>query len=122
MHHRSDSAALHHVDESQVTFMNTSLDKVALGITEDEIALGSHLIHFWQSDEEFERGVRFLEIGMHDDSQFCVLFGHEEANERALEILRRNGHDVDRMLRTRRLTILRRDSSAAETLKAIEAA
>src|SRR5215813_3458643 len=102
--------------------MNTSTDKIALGITEDEIALGSHLIHFWQSDEEFERGVRFLEIGMDDDSQYCVLFGHQEANERALEILRRNGHDVDQMLRIRRLAILRRDSSAAETLKTIEAA
>src|SRR5436309_3187604 len=98
--------------------MNTSVDKIALGITEDEIALGSHLIHFWQSDEEFERGVRFLEIGMDDDSQYCVLFGHEEANERVLEILRRNGHDVDGLLRARRLTILCRDCSAAETLKA----
>jgi DcmR-like sensory protein len=103
-------------------FMNTSVDKIALGITEDEVALGSHLIHFWQSDEEFERGVRFLEIGMHDESQHFVLFGHEEGNQRALEILRRNGHDVDQMLRTRRLTILCRDCSAAETLKAIESA
>jgi hypothetical protein len=40
-----------------VTFMNTFGDKIALGITEDEIALGSHLIRFWQNDEEFERGV-----------------------------------------------------------------
>jgi len=102
--------------------MNTSTDKIALGITDDEIALGSHLIHFWQSDEEFERGVRFLEIGMHDESQYFVLFGHDEANQRALEILRRNGHDVDKMLRTGRFTTLRRDCSAAETLKAIEAA
>jgi hypothetical protein len=101
--------------------MNTSVDKIALGITEDEIALGSHLIHFWQSDAEFERGVRFLEIGIDDDSQYCVLFGHEEANERAVEILRRNGHDVDGLLRNGRLAILRRDYPAAETLKAIEA-
>jgi hypothetical protein len=102
--------------------MKTSVDKVPLGITEDEIALGSHLIHFWQTDEDFERGVRFLEIGIHDDSQHFVLFGHDEANHRALEILKRNGHDVDQMLRTRRLTILCRDCSAAETLKAIDSA
>src|SRR4051812_29066979 len=108
--------------ECQVKVMNTSVDKIALGITEDEIALGSHLIHFWQSDAEFECGVRFLEIGIEDDSQYCVLFGHEEANERALELLRRNGHDVDGLLRKGRLAILRRDYPAAETLKAIEAA
>lgn len=108
--------------ERRVKLMNMSVDKIALGITEDEVALGSHLIHFWQSDAEFERGVRFLEIGIEDDSQYCVLFGHDEANQRALEILRRNGHDVDRLLRKGRLAILRRDSPAAETLKAIEAA
>jgi hypothetical protein len=28
-----------------------------LGITEDEVALSCHLIHFWQNEGEFERGV-----------------------------------------------------------------
>ena len=43
-------------------FMNTSVDKIALGITEDEIALGSHLVHFWHTYAEFEHGV--LEHGI----------------------------------------------------------
>ena len=42
--------------------MKVSLDKIALGITEDEVPFGSHLIHFWHTGTEFERGVRFLEL------------------------------------------------------------
>jgi len=62
--------------------MKASFDKIALGITDDEVPLGSHLIHFWHNDDEFERGVRFLKLGVEDESQYCVLFGHDEANDR----------------------------------------
>jgi hypothetical protein len=105
-----------------VNHMKVSIDKIPLGITEDDVVLGSHLIHFWNTEEEFERGVRFLEVGISDESQYCVLFGHDEANHRVLEILRRKGHDVDRMLQEGRLVILRRESSASATLVSIEAA
>jgi len=96
--------------------------QVPLGITEDQVALGSHLIHFWRTQEEFERGVRFLELGIADQSQYCVLFGHDEANQRVLGILGTRGYDVDRVLREGRLVILRRDSSSSVTLENIEAA
>jgi hypothetical protein len=97
-------------------------NKIALGITEDQVTLGSHLIHFWRTQEEFERGVRFLELGMADQSHYCVLFGHDEANRRVLEILRSKGHDVESALQEGRLVILRRESSASATLENIEAA
>jgi MEDS: MEthanogen/methylotroph, DcmR Sensory domain len=97
-------------------------DKIALGITDDQVALGSHLIHFWQNDEEFERGVRFLELGIEDESQSCVLFGHEEANQQVLEVLRKRHPDLDRVIREGRLVILRREGSASETFAKIEAA
>jgi hypothetical protein len=42
--------------------MKVSLATIALGITDDEVLLGSHLIHFWHTDSEFERGLRFLEL------------------------------------------------------------
>jgi len=58
------TAALRRLHERRVKFMNTSVDKIALGITEDEISLGTHLIHFWQSDAEFERRVRLLVFGL----------------------------------------------------------
>src|ERR1700756_4567041 len=102
--------------------MKASFDKIALGITDDEVPLGSHLIHFWYTDGEFERGVRCLELGIDDESQYSVLFGHDEANERVLQTLRNAGRDLDRVIREGRLVILRRESSAAATLASIDAA
>jgi hypothetical protein len=102
--------------------MKVSPGKIALGITDDEVPLGSHLIHFWQTDSEFERGVRFLELGIADESQYCVLFGHDEANQQVLEILRTKGYDLARILHEGRLFILPRKSSASETLAKIDAA
>jgi MEDS: MEthanogen/methylotroph, DcmR Sensory domain len=103
--------------------MRISKDKIALGITDDEIELGSHLIHFWQNEEEFNRGVRFLELGIENESECCVLFGHDEANQQVLEILRKKYADLDRVTREGRLIILRREGcSAAEALANFEAA
>jgi len=102
--------------------MKVSPDKIALGITDDEVPLGSHLIHFWRTDDEFERGVRFIELGIADQSQYCVLFGHNEANQRVLEILQTRGYDLAPVLRQGRLVILPRESSASETLARIDGA
>jgi len=102
--------------------MRNATGTIGLRITNDEVALGSHLIHFWQNEEEFERGVRFLGLGVADESEYCVLFGHDEANHRVLEILRKSCGDLDRVLQEGRLIILRRESSASVTLANIEAA
>jgi hypothetical protein len=100
--------------------MKISSEKIALGITEDEVALGSHLIQFWRTEEEFEHGVRFLELGIANESEYCVLFGHDEANQRVLEILGKTSGDLDRVVGTGRLVAIRRDSSASATLASIE--
>ena len=97
-------------------------DQIPLGITDDQVAIGSHLIHFWQSNEEFERGVRFLELGIENESHYCVLFGHDEANQQVLEILRKKYPELDRVILEGRLVILRREGSASDTLARIEAA
>ena len=102
--------------------MARPIDEIALGITEDQIALGSHLIHFWQTEEEFERGVRFLDLGIASECEYCVLFGHDEANQRVSEILSKKGRDLDRLVWQERLVILRRESPASVTLANIEAA
>jgi MEDS: MEthanogen/methylotroph, DcmR Sensory domain len=99
--------------------VNHPSGKILLGISNDEVALGSHLIHFWSNNSEFERGVQFLDLGIVNESEYCVLFGHDEANERVLEILRKRGRDVDRLRREERLVILRRESSAKATLENI---
>jgi len=95
--------------------------KIALGITDDDVVLGSHLIHFWRTDEEFELGTRFLQLGIDNPSEYCVLFGHDEANTRVLDVLRKTTRDLDRALADRRLVVLRRELSAPDTLAKIEA-
>jgi DcmR-like sensory protein len=95
-------------------------DKIPLGVTQDEVPLRSHLVHFWRTEEEFECGVRFLQLGIADESQYCVLYGHDEANQRVLEILRKTCRDLDRVLREGRLVIFRREHSASVALAKIE--
>jgi DcmR-like sensory protein/putative zinc finger protein len=95
--------------------------QVPLGITPDNVALGSHLIYFWESQEEFRRGVSFLEP-VFSNGDYGVLFGHEEAIQGVLDTLRAAGHDVDAALRARRLVILRRESPAQATVASIESA
>jgi len=94
---------------------------IPLGITEDDVALGSHLVYLWQTDEEFASGVRFLELGIANMSEFCVLFGQDEPAERVLKVLRKTSPDLDSVLEERRFAILRCDSSASATLANIEA-
>ena len=64
----------------------------------------------------------FSSWGVDDESQYCVLFGHDEANDRVLQILRKTGRDLDRIIREGRLVILRRESSAPATVANIDAA
>jgi hypothetical protein len=94
---------------------------IPLGITPDEIPVGSHLVYFWETQEEFERGAQFLTKGL-ESTDFCVIFGHDEANCRVLQVLRDNGRDVEALVRSGRLTILTRELPAQETLAAIAAA
>jgi len=93
--------------------------KIPLGITEDEVDLGSHLIYFWQSEEEFTHGVRFLEPGLMG-ADHCVVFGHDEATERVFRTLQAKGFDAKSLTQQRRITLLRREAPAGTTLSDIE--
>jgi hypothetical protein len=57
-----------------------STKKIALGISEDEVPLDDHLIHFWRTEEEFECGVRFLQLG--SPSCPCGPSQHDRAADR----------------------------------------
>jgi MEDS: MEthanogen/methylotroph, DcmR Sensory domain/Putative zinc-finger len=92
---------------------------IPLGITGGNVELGSHLIHFWESDEEFERGVRFLEPGL-AGRDHCVVFGHDEVTSKVFRQLDARGFDSGSLLRDRRITLLRRENAAANTLSDIE--
>ncbi|MCI0352769.1 MAG: MEDS domain-containing protein [Acidobacteriales bacterium] len=95
-------------------------DEIPIGITGDSVALGSHLIYFWESQAEFERGVRFVESGL-QRHEHCILFGHDEALDRASQVLRSSGFSPEQLVRNRELTVLRRHASAEITLSDIEA-
>ena len=47
----------------------------------DRVELGSHLIYFWENDDDFARGVRFLYPGL-GKNEHCIIFGHDEALEK----------------------------------------
>ena len=93
--------------------------EISLGITNDVIALGSHLIYFWQSDDEFAQGVRFLESGLMGQDH-CIVFGHDEATQRVFRLLQAGGFDTESLTKQRRITLLRRESPAGTTLSDIE--
>ena len=93
-------------------------EEIPLGITEARVALGSHLVYFWETDAEFKQGVRFLDTGLRMQHHI-VIFGFEEENQRVLGVLRGEGFDVDRSLKEGRLTLLVRDSPAPATLSKI---
>lgn len=89
--------------------------RIPLGITDDEVDLGSHLLYFWEKEEEFERGVRFLEPGLRA-RDVCVVQGHDEAIERSLRVLRSHGFDTRGLVNKKRLFLVRREHAAQRTL------
>jgi len=94
------------------------LELIPLGMSDDRVGLGSHLIYFWDDDEEFRRGVKFLNPGL-GQGDHCVVFGHDEAIERVLATLAADGFDTDRLIKDLQLTVLPRRKSAQETLSDI---
>ncbi len=101
------------------SFADKVSSEIPLGITDGVADLGSHLIYFWQSEEEFARGVRFLEPGLLAEDH-CVVFGHDEATERVFRLLQAKGFDTESLTAQRRITLLRRESPAGTTLSDIE--
>jgi hypothetical protein len=92
--------------------------EIPLGMTDEKVELGSHLIYFWQSEQEFERGVSFLDPGLRGQDH-CVVFGHQEATDKVFRILTARSFDVAALTSQRRITLLRRESAAAHTLSDI---
>lgn len=91
-----------------------------MGITADRVPLGSHLIYFWETDQEFARGVRFFYPGL-SKGEHCIAFGHDEALEKVQQTLRSEGYDPERLQQGRKLTLLRRQAATPLTLADIAA-
>jgi hypothetical protein len=84
---------------------------VELGIRDEKVSVGDHVAYFWQTDEEFNEGVSFLEIGLRAGDH-CVIFGHDEANEKVCRVLAGHGLDAASLRAAGRLTILGGESDA----------
>jgi hypothetical protein len=109
---------IHQHVENQYESLEEHVAQIPLGITPDLVPLGSHLIYLWDDDEDFGRGVRFLYPGL-GQGEHCIVFGHEEATDRVIEILRVGGFGPDELVRKLQLTVLHRQNSAARTISDI---
>lgn len=85
---------------------------IPIGIDPSAFAsAGDHIAYFWESDEDFARGVKFLEVGIRSGDS-CVVFGHDAANRWVLSILRDSGIGTESLANEGRLEVLGGHESA----------
>ena len=70
--------------------------RIPLGLRDEYVRVGDHIAYFWETPREFGEAIRFLEVGLEQD-EFCVIFGHTEANRRVSELLAERGYDCTRL-------------------------
>ncbi len=93
---------------------------IELGIGDERAELGDHLAYLWESPEEFAEGVGFLCLGL-EAGDYCVIFGHNDANEQVLAVLRERGIDIEALLTSGRLTLMQGTEDAGAMLAGIGA-
>jgi PAS domain S-box-containing protein len=93
---------------------NDTSGKIRLGIGDDYVQLHTHITCFLENGEEFVRSISFLEEGLRG-SDFCVLIGSEQDNERACRVLTDSGLQPDGAVAKGRIALV----EAAETGEAI---
>lgn len=84
---------------------NSRGGNIELGLRGERVNLGDHIAYFWETASEFEEAVDFLVAGQ-KRGEHLVLFGHDEANERILEILKRRGIDHAALEKNGMLSVL----------------
>jgi hypothetical protein len=78
---------------------------IDLGLRNEKVKLGDHIAYFWENDRQFEEAVGFLLVGIRKGDH-AVVFGHDEANKKVVDLLRRRGLDPDHLLTSDRLTVV----------------
>ena len=78
---------------------------IPLGLRDERVKLGDHIAYFWEHDREFEEAVGFLLVGIRN-GEHVVVFGHEEANKKVVDVLRNLGIDTDHLQTSERLTVI----------------
>lgn len=77
-----------------MTVLRMNEEAIELGIRDQTVHVCDHIAYFWESDEEFLEGVGFLETGLRL-GDYCVIFGHADANDRVLAVLASRGFSKD---------------------------
>lgn len=91
---------------------------VELGIRGERVARGDHVAYLWETEEQFAEAVRFLSVGLERGDR-CVVFGHDEANEKVLGILGSEGRDLEGLKRAGRLSVIGGDPDPERILHRI---
>ena len=100
------------------THLRGSEGTIELGLRGERVKLGDHIAYFWEREREFEEAVKFLILGIRQN-EHAVVFGHDEANEKVLGILRRNGLDTDHLQKANRLSVIGGGPSGEQMLGGI---
>lgn len=98
--------------------MNLRVKEIPLGISDALCSRCDHIAYFWESEEEFSRGVRFLSTGLRANDD-AVVFGYEEANEKVLAVLKKEGVNVEYATKSGRLITLAGDKNSDVILSTI---
>lgn len=91
---------------------------IDLGIRDETVARGDHVAYLWEDEEEFSEAVDFLLVGL-ERGDHCVVFGHDDANEHVLGILRRAGYDPEELVEAGQLSIVGGKEDAEEILASL---
>ena len=78
---------------------------IDLGLRDEKVKLGDHIAYFWENDRQFEEAVGFLLVGIRKGDH-AVVFGHDEANKKVVDLLRMKGLDTDHLQTADRLTVI----------------
>jgi hypothetical protein len=78
---------------------------IELGLRDERVNLGDHIAYFWEKPHEFEEAVEFLVAG-HRRGEHLVLFGHDEANQKILAILKTKSIDPETLKSRGQLSVL----------------
>lgn len=92
--------------------------EVEIGIRDLRAPVGSHIAYFWEKPEQFREAVQFIHRGA-GAGDHLVIFGHDEANDRVLEVLAAMGHDRASLEAGGQLSVLGPGSSGEHTLERI---
>jgi hypothetical protein len=78
---------------------------IDLGLRDEKVKLGDHIAYFWENDRQFEEAIGFLLVGIRKGDH-AVVFGHDEANKKVVDLLRETGLDTEHLQATDRLTVI----------------